>query len=106
MSVSKETEHLNVRAESYGAVGEAFRTEEIAIAPLGAATEERLREELARTEWDSPTSAGKLRLRPKDIFKRVLGRSPNLADALALTYGRSTGPHVFFEEVIEEGFVL
>ena len=106
VGVASETEHLNVRSESYWAVREAFRTEAIAIAPLGAAIEERLREELTRCEWDSPTSAGKLRLRPKDAIKRVLGRSPNLADALALTYGRSTGPHVFFEEIVEEGFVL
>ena len=43
-----------------------------------------LREELLAIEYRTNPS-GKLALQPKDAVKAVLGRSPNIADALALS---------------------
>ncbi len=48
----------------------------------------RLINELATIEWHV-TSAGKIMVELKENIKKRLGRSPDHADALALTYARA-----------------
>jgi hypothetical protein len=80
-------EFLNKKAESFWAMREAFRTEDVAIAPLGQ-YEEMLMEDLGGT-WYEETSAGKMRIEDKAKTRKRLGRSPNAGDATALGFGHT-----------------
>jgi phage terminase large subunit len=78
--------YANVRAECYWRVREALQpdgAEPLAIpARFG-----RLAAELTAIEW-TVTSAGKILIEPKDDVRARLGRSPDQADALALTFAQ------------------
>lgn len=79
---------LNLRAYLYWTVRRRLEAGELALPP-----DERLFEELLASTWH-PTSAGKVQLDPKDAIRANLGRSPDLADALVLTFasgGSSVG---------------
>jgi len=81
---SEPDRYLNVRAEAYWAVREALHPD--GDAPLSIpARYGRLCSELASVEW-SVTSTGKILIEPKENVKKRIGRSPDHADALALTY--------------------
>ena len=72
------TRFANARAEMYFRLAEGMRSD---FRLEDAETEEELRILSAET-----TSAGKCILIDKDTIKKVLGRSPDSADALALAY--------------------
>ena len=76
----------NIRAECYWKVHDALKPD-AAVPMIIPENCDRLINELATIEWYA-TSAGKVRVEPKENIKKRLGRSPDHADALALTYGR------------------
>lgn len=75
---------LNAKAEDFWAVREAFRKNEVAIAPLGA-FEDMLMEDLAGIYWEM-TSVGKIRIEDKAKTRKRLKRSPNVGDAVVLGF--------------------
>lgn len=77
--------YQNVKAESYWLLREAFRTGEIAIAPLGE-LEDELMEDLAGTYYEE-TVTGKIRIEDKGKTRKRLHRSPNLGDAVVYAFG-------------------
>jgi len=81
---SKAGLYLNLKAQQYWELREAFRTGEVAIAPLGD-SEEMLMEDFAGTFYDL-TSVGKTRIEDKATTKRRLHRSPNAGDAVVLAF--------------------
>jgi hypothetical protein len=80
-------EFLNLKAEQYWTMREAFRTEEVAIAPLGE-FEDEVMEDLSGT-WYEETSAGKMRIEDKAKTRKRLGRSPNCGDAAVFGFGHT-----------------
>lgn len=76
--------YQNLKAQQYWELREAFRTGEVALAPLGDC-EEMLMEDLAGTFYDV-TSTGKTRIEDKATTKRRLHRSPNAGDAIVLGF--------------------
>jgi hypothetical protein len=74
------TKFRNVRAECYWRLRRAFEEGTIAVPP-----DEKLKDELAATQW-KPNSAGKIEIEPKDDLRARIGRSPDRADALAMTF--------------------
>jgi len=81
---SKAGLYQNLKAQQYWELREAFRTGEVAIAPLGD-SEEYLMEDLAATFYDV-SSTGKTRIEDKSSTKRRLHRSPNAGDAVVLGF--------------------
>jgi hypothetical protein len=77
-----------LKAEQFWALREAFRNEEIAIAPLGE-VEEMAMEDLAGTYWEE-TSTGKIKIEDKKKTTSRLHRSPNVGDAIVLGFVAST----------------
>lgn len=71
----------NIRAEMY------FKLKEWIAAGGALPNEEGLREELAIVQYKF-SKTGRLMLTPKDEIKEKLGRSPDLADGLVLTFAR------------------
>ena len=78
--------YANIRAECYWKVREALKPDAAVPMTLPARCD-RLINELATIEWHI-TSAGKIMIELKENIKKRLGRSPDHADALALTYAR------------------
>ena len=93
----------NVRAECYWALREACRPDGEDALQIPAAFG-RLGAELASILW-SVTSSGKILLEPKAKVKRRLGRSPDHADALALTFFRAPQPQAG-EELISLNYLF
>ena len=77
---SDEKRYINKRAESYFKLSNAIK------AGLAIPENDALMEELLTIEYEFNDSNGKLKIISKDKIKEFLGRSPDLADALALTY--------------------
>jgi len=75
----KENIYHNKRAESY------FKLKEAMDRGLSIPHDDDLAEELLAIEYEF-TSAGRTKIVEKDKIKKTLGRSPDKADALALTY--------------------
>ena len=76
---------LNLRAEMYWRLRDKLERGKIAIPRLP-----ELWEELTAIRW-SVNSQGKILLEPKDDTRKRLGRSPDLADAVALAFGAFDG---------------
>ncbi len=74
-----EDTYANKRAEAYFKLAEAFKR------GLSVPYDEELIEELLAVEYLFNEN-GKAKIMPKDKIKELLGRSPDKADALALTY--------------------
>lgn len=74
----------NLKAEQFWNLREAFRTEDVAIAPLGEC-EEMLMEDFAAIYY-METSVGKTRIEPKEKTRARLHRSPNVADAVVMAF--------------------
>jgi len=90
---SRQRSFVNIRAYCYWAIRDALNPEydvNLAICP-----DEELREELHEIHW-SMRSNGDIILEPKENIKSRIGRSPDKADALALSYypKRHHGIHV------------
>jgi len=78
--------YRNIRAECYWKLREALNPE--SEKPLAIPKEfVKLAIELVAIEW-FVSSTGKTQIEPKENVKKKLGRSPDHADALALTYAR------------------
>ena len=77
---SDDKRYINKRAESYFKLAKAFK------AGLAIPQNDQLMEELLTVEYEFNDGNGKLKIISKDKIKEMLGRSPDLADALALTY--------------------
>lgn len=84
-SASDSAQYLNLKAEQYWMLREAFRLGEVAIAPLGEEMEEMLMEDLAGIYWEE-TVNGKIRIEDKKKTVARLHRSPNLGDAGVLGF--------------------
>lgn len=78
---SGELKFANVRAYIWYALREALEAGELALPP-----NDELTEELTAVRPGGYTSAGKFKLESKDALKRRIGRSPDLGDAVALTF--------------------
>jgi len=87
-SAAEPGRYANLRAESFWGVRQALRPdgEEPLCIPARFG---RLCAELASIQW-SVTSSGKILIEPKEKLKSRIGRSPDHADALALTYASDT----------------
>lgn len=77
--------YRNVRAEAFWRLRQMFEEGEIMIAPLGADLESRLQEELAAIEYRY-TPSNKIKIQPKDQIRSKLGRSTDVADAVAYAF--------------------
>jgi len=89
-SARDPTKYANLRAECYWRLREALQPD--ATAPLAIpAKYSKLLNELATVEWHA-TSMGKILIEPKEDIKERLGRSPDHADALALSFARPRRP--------------
>jgi hypothetical protein len=78
-----ERDFLNMRAYCYWAVRDALDPKfgiNLALPP-----DDELTEELTALTW-FPTSSGKVQMVPKDDIKKSIGRSPDKADAVALSF--------------------
>ena len=83
-SARDSSQFLNAKAEDYWSLREAFRKNEVAIAPLGQ-WEDELMEDLAGTYWEM-TSTGKIKIEDKAKTRKRLKRSPDLGDATVLGF--------------------
>ena len=84
-SAADPAQFQNSKAEDFWKLREAFRTGEVAIAPLGD-IEEMVMEDLAGTYYEE-TSTGKIRIEDKQKKTRKrLHRSPNAGDAVCLGF--------------------
>lgn len=89
-SAKDSKKYANLRAECYWKVRDASNPD--ADKPMAIpARYSKLVNELASTEWHA-TSSGKILVEPKEEIKKRLGRSPDHADALALSYARLIRP--------------
>jgi len=77
---SDDKRYINKRAESYFKLSKALK------AGLALPQNDALMEELLAIEYEFSDTNGKLKIISKDKIKELLGRSPDLADALALSY--------------------
>ncbi|HEY9644776.1 MAG TPA: hypothetical protein V6C88_00320 [Chroococcidiopsis sp.] len=89
---------INAKAEDYWLLREAFRTNEVAIAPLGE-FEEAAMEDLAGVYWEM-TSQGKTRIEDKAKTRKRLHRSPNVGDAIVLGFRQPPPPPRRFTPVV------
>ena len=80
--------YANLRAECYWKLREALRPDGESPLAIGARFG-RLCSEIAAIQW-SVNSSGKVLVEPKEKIKGRIGRSPDHADALALTYALPT----------------
>ena len=90
---SDPSKYYNIRSEMYWRLREALNPE--GENPIGLPDDDELLEELANTTY-SISSDGKIKLDSKEDIKHKIGRSPDLADAVAMTMIR---PELFTEEV-------
>ena len=83
-SACNSNRYANMRAEAYWNLRESLKpdAENPLIIPVRFG---KLCAELVGIEW-TVTSAGKIIMEPKDKIKQRIGRSPNFADALSLTF--------------------
>ncbi len=81
---SDRARFINLKAESFWELREAFRKGEVAIAPLGK-YEEQLRLEFSQTYYEEQND-GKIKMELKKNTIKRLGGSPNLADAAVYGY--------------------
>lgn len=93
-SARDSSQFLNAKAEDYWLLREAFRKNEVAIAPLGQ-WEDELMEDLAGTYWEM-TSTGKIKIEDKAKTRKRLKRSPDLGDAAALGFRQPRFRHGSF----------
>ena len=77
---TEDKRYINKRAESYFKLSKAIK------AGLALPENDALMEELLAIEYEFSDTNGKLKIVSKDKIKELLGRSPDLADALALSY--------------------
>lgn len=77
-----EERFKNIRAESYWGVRQALERGDLFV------LEEEFADEITKIKW-RPTSLGKIQIEDKDEVKRRLGRSPDDADAVALTFAKA-----------------
>ncbi len=78
-----EREFLNMRAYCYWAVRDALDPSlggRLALPP-----DDELAQELTAMRWETQSS-GKIKIEPKDEIKKRIGRSPDRADAVALSF--------------------
>ena len=83
-----EREFVNMRAYCYWALRDALDPKlggRLALPP-----DEELTQELSEMHWELHSN-GKYKIEPKEDIKKRLGRSPDRADAVALTFWPSTG---------------
>ena len=79
------TRFVNLRAESYWRLRNAFRTRSISIPQ-----DDSLAADLTAVTYGF--TSGRIKMAPKDdVKKKLRGRSPDLGDALAMTYSEATG---------------
>ena len=83
----------NVRAELFWRLGEALQRGEVSIP-----RNDRLTAELSALRYEI-TATGKIRLEPKEQTKKRVGRSPDLADAVALGFAVPVWVEPYYEEV-------
>ena len=74
----KEDLFLNCRAESYWRLRERLQAGDLALP-----NDRKLKEELLATTW-TMTSGGKIKLESKERIKKLIRRSPDRADAVAM----------------------
>lgn len=77
-----EESFKNIRAESYWGVRKALELGELKI------DSEDFAQDITSIRWE-PTSTGKTQIEAKEHVKSRLGRSPDDADAVALTYAKA-----------------
>jgi hypothetical protein len=83
---ARDSEHFqNLRAELYWHLRGRFRDDEIDLTRLSEPMYDRLVGELTATRF-TYQSNGKLKIEAKEEMRKRLGRSPDLADALMLTF--------------------
>jgi len=95
---TNEKTYMNKRAESYFKLSEAVKR------GLSIPYNENLMEELLSIEY-SFNETGKAKIIPKDKIKEELGRSPDLADSLALSYFTDVLASVSREAIGQESSV-
>ena len=82
-----EEQFANMRAEMYWRLMQAVRDEEFSLANAGPALGGQL--SALRKTYDSK---GRIKMEDKDAVRKRVGRSPDHADALALTFAPSAPP--------------
>jgi hypothetical protein len=78
-----QREFVNMRAWCYWAVRDALDPD--LSGDLALPVDDELAQELTATKWETQSS-GKIKIVDKDTIKELIGRSPDKADALALSY--------------------
>ena len=82
----KDKVYANKRAEMYGDMRDWFMQQGDVSIP----DDEELIAELSATPDMKPNSSGRMIMIPKEEIKKNLGKSPDIADALALTFSQDT----------------
>lgn len=95
-SARDSAQFINAKAEDYWSLREAFRKNEVAIAPLGKWEDEAM-EDLAGTYWEM-TSVGKIRIEDKEKTRKRLKRSPDVGDAITLGFRQPRIPKGSFRQ--------
>jgi len=75
-------EFLQLRDQLWWSLREWLRTDPLSMLP----PDENLLEELLTPKYERKTSNGKIKITSKDVLRKLIGRSTNSADALALTF--------------------
>jgi hypothetical protein len=78
-----ERQFLNMRAYCYWALRDALDPR--FSGTLALPPDDELMQELTSVQWEVQSN-GKIKMLPKDDIKKLLGRSPDKGDAVALTY--------------------
>jgi hypothetical protein len=79
-TANREQHFVNARVEAYGRLLEALRN------GIALKADDELIEELLATERDGSDGRGRMRLIPKKDIATLIGRSPDRADAVAMTF--------------------
>lgn len=100
----------NARAQHYWGLRERFESNEINLGMIDPKLLDRLSPELIGVRYEH-TAAGKIKIESKDDFKKRLNRSPDMGDALMLTFASVTdsllvlsGADIFSDDPFDQFF--
>lgn len=86
--------YTNLKSQSYFKLADYINTNQISWPVIGPEDKERLIEELDQVKQQNVDQDKKLSILPKDKVKDILGRSPDLSDALALRMFFEIAPRI------------
>jgi LAGLIDADG-like domain len=91
---------VNIKIENQFDLRKALESGEAVIAPLGAAVEDKLMEEMSATNYEN-TPSGKVKCELKTKTRKRIGRSTNLFDAVVYGHSHKTSVAAMVESAMK-----